>query len=120
MALLLLRFVVALSLVACSLQATKDPLNDFCRRFGHQTTGMSFTISLSRLLKIRLERAYSSSRIDLSACESPIRAIFQATPPKPNLVNVGRSGFPLHFAQPVALNDVLSLQFLQALTYSSH
>lgn len=37
MAKLMLCLVVALSFVALSSQDTKDPVNDFCRRFGHQS-----------------------------------------------------------------------------------
>lgn len=32
-----LRWVIAIILVSLSLEQTHDPLNDFCRRFGHQT-----------------------------------------------------------------------------------
>ncbi|KAF1991092.1 hypothetical protein K402DRAFT_323651, partial [Aulographum hederae CBS 113979] len=37
MACILLWCALALSLISLSSQQTKDPLNDFCRRFGHQT-----------------------------------------------------------------------------------
>jgi hypothetical protein len=34
----MLRFLIASILVGLSMQQQKDPLKDFCRRFGHQTT----------------------------------------------------------------------------------
>ena len=37
MAFILYYLLVALNFAALSLQDTKDPLTDFCRRFGHQT-----------------------------------------------------------------------------------
>ena len=37
MAQAILRYVIAAILISPSLQQTHDPLNDFCRRFGHQT-----------------------------------------------------------------------------------
>ena len=37
MAFILYCLLVALNFAALSLQDTKDPLIDFCRRFGHQT-----------------------------------------------------------------------------------